>query len=635
MTSLDHAAQAPLSWGVDGAEVAVLDAAGVIVAVNDAWARFCEENGGDPGRCGIGVSYLDACAGAAGDPYADAVAAAVRAALADATGGRRTVTVPCHSMQSRRWFHVEVAPRPAGGGRGAVVAVVPADPLPALVPTVGMPDLRDVLDVLDLVPEPVLVLDADLHVAHANLGAASWLGWAPDHLVGMPLTELDPCAGDDPDSLSRGGDGVVRREFRARDGSRLPCETRVRPVLEHGRRRYVLVAHDVREREVRDDRRGREARLAARRADITTALLEGSDPEDAYALVAEAAAEVTRATDATVVLPGPDGRLTRRAVVGDAAHALNDDAVPFSTAIAAAVLGRGRGVSFRAAPGVDPRVRDVMGPVAASPVVVDHRAHGLIAVARPRGADPFDDVDLDLLDRLAVQLGLVVQIVRARADRQHLAVLKDRQRIARDLHDTVIQDLIGLGMHLHAEARAEDDETRRAQDEEIVDHLDRTVRALRAAVFQLRDTPLGSTTSASVEQLIAEASRALDHVPSLRLAGAVDDLSPELSREVLAVLREGMSNVARHAAATRTTVTLAVEGDRLRICVEDDGTGPRGVGHGTGLANLRDRAAALGGATGLDSRPTGGARLWWECPLPISLGRPVGERPGPLPDQPA
>ena len=628
MRSLDRAAEAPPSWGVDGAEVAVLDAEGVIVAVNDAWARFCAENGGDPQRCGIGVSYLDACDGAAGDPYADAVATAVRAALTGGTGGRRTVTVPCHSLQARRWFHVEVTPRPAGGGRGAVVAVLPADPLPALVPTVGMPDLRDVLDVLDLVPDPVLVVDPDLQVAHANLGAATWLGWAPDHLVGMSLADLDPCAGDAPDVLSWGGDGVVSREFRARDGSRRPCETRVRPLVEHGRRRFVLVAHDVREREVSDDRRSREARLAARRADITTALLEGSEPEGAYALVAEAAAEITRATDAAVVLPGPDGQLARRAVVGDAAHALNDDGVPFSAAIAAVVLGRGRGVSFRAAPGVDPRVRDVMGPVAASPVVVADRAHGLIAVARPRGADPFDDVDLDLLDRLAVQLGLVVQTVRARADRQHLAVLQDRQRIARDLHDTVIQDLIGLGMHLHAEARAEDDETRRVQDEQIVDHLDRTVRALRAAVFQLRDTPLGSTTSASVEQLIAEASRALDHVPSLRLAGAVDDLPAELSREVFAVLREAMSNVARHAAATQTTVTLAVDGDRLRICVEDDGTGPSGEGSGTGLANLRDRAAALGGDTGLDARPTGGARLWWECPLPTSFGQPVGRLPG-------
>jgi signal transduction histidine kinase len=266
-----------------------------------------------------------------------------------------------------------------------------------------------------------------------------------------------------------------------------------------------------------------------------------------------------------------------------------------------------------------------MGPIAASPVVVAHRAHGLIAVARPPGGEPFDDCDLDLLDRLAVQLGLVVQIVRSRADRQRLAVLQDRQRIARDLHDTVIQDLIGLGMHVHAQALDEGDRARRERDEDIVEHLDRTVRRLRAAVFQLRDGPLRSTATESLEQLIAESSRALDHVPSLRLAGPVDDLAPDLVHEVVTVLREALSNVARHAAATETSVTVAVDHDRVRVIVEDDGIGP-GSGNtvGTGLANLRERAALHGGATGLCARPTGGARLWWECRRPAGAADHAG-----------
>jgi signal transduction histidine kinase len=260
-------------------------------------------------------------------------------------------------------------------------------------------------------------------------------------------------------------------------------------------------------------------------------------------------------------------------------------------------------------------------------VVVAHRAHGLIAVTRRPGVEPFAEEDVDLLDRLAVQLGLVIQIARGRSARQRVAVLQDRQRIARDLHDTVIQDLIGLGMAVHAEARHEPDPVRRSRDRDVVDQIDRVVRRLRASVLQLRDRPPGATVTESIESLVAEAARALGHTPALRLAGPVDRLPATVADEVVPVLREALSNVARHARASATCVEVTVGEGGLRIVVEDDGRGPVAIGRGgTGLANLRERAAAHGGRAGLTAREGGRARLTWQCPVGGADGAPVPQR---------
>lgn len=635
---------APEGW--DGAEVAVVDRDGVIVAVNDEWVDFCRRNGGDPLRCGVGTSYLAACEAAAGDPVADAVAAALRAALEGRRSVPQRVTVPCHTLTTRRWYDVHVVPRLGDRGepQGASVAVVPlvapSDPeSSATAARLGLP-YGDLLDVLDLVPDPVLVLDRRLRVVHANLGAARWLGYAPDHLAGLALADLGAPSGGTPDpaaplvteAIREAPDGslVQRWEFRSRTGEARTAEAHLHLSGGAGERvRVVLVARDVSEREVHDRVRVRQAVLATRMADITTALLGGSAPEDVYDRVAAAAVEVTEADDAAVVLPDGRGGLLRAAVAGEAARAMEAARVPVNPAVAAAALDGGRGVVFDALPDADPAVGRLVGPVAASPVVVAGRTHGMVSVARRRGAPAFAEADVDLLDRLAVQLGLVVQIARGREARQRLALLQDRQRIARDLHDTVIQDLIGLGMHLHAEAGHDPDPARRARDAGLVDQLDRVVRALRAAVFQLRDTPPGGTVTDTVESLVAEAARALGHVPVLRVAGPVDDLPAELAAEVAPVLREALSNVTRHAAARAARVSVTVAEGRLSVVVEDDGRGPgSGTRGGTGLANLRQRAAALGGDAALDPRPEGGSRLRWHCPLPeTTAGRDEGERP--------
>ncbi|MGF1664571.1 MAG: PAS domain-containing protein [Kineosporiaceae bacterium] len=628
----------PSGW--EGAEVAVVDTDGVIVAVNDEWMDFCRRNGGDPVLCGVGTSYLAACDQAAGDPVADAVGAALRAAVEGRRSVPERVIVPCHTPTARRWYDIHVVPRVGDDGepQGASVAVVPlaapADPeSSAAAARLGLP-YGDLLDVLDLVPDPVLVLDRRLRVVHANLGAAHWLGYAPDHLAGLSLTDLGTPSGAGPDPLAPrvadairdapDGSLVQRWEFRSRAGEVRTAEAHLH--LSGGAGdgvRVVLVARDVAEREAQDRVRRRQAMLAARMADITTALLGGCAPEDVYDRVAAAAVEVTEADDAAVVLPDGRGGLLRAAVAGEAARAMEAARVPVNPAVAAAAFDGGRGVAFDTMPDPDPAVRGLVGPVAVSPVVVADRAHGMVSVARRPGAPAFSEADVDLLDRLAVQLGLVVQIARGRAARQRLALLQDRQRIARDLHDTVIQDLLGLGMHLHAETGHEPDPARRARDSELVDRLDRVVRALRAAVFQLRDTPPGATVTDTVESLVAEAARALGHVPALRLTGPVDDLPAEPAAEVAPVLREALSNVTRHAAARSTRVSVTVGGGHLRLVVEDDGRGPAADGRGgTGLVNLRQRAAALGGDAGLTARPEGGSRLWWTCPVRPSVADP-------------
>ena len=212
----------------------------------------------------------------------------------------------------------------------------------------------------------------------------------------------------------------------------------------------------------------------------------------------------------------------------------------------------------------------------------------------------------DVTDRLETAALLVEAETR-------LDVLDDRDRIARELHDSVIQRLFAAGLHLQASTNRPDTTERVSV---VVDEIDEAIREIRGVIFTLhRPAGFDSGLEAALRASINEASRLLGHRPTLKLGGILSNISRELGADLLAVLREAMTNVAKHAQATRTEVSLDVGIDAVTLIVYDDGVGLSSSSSanagGLGLRNIQERASRLGGeAQFRDGRPRGTEVRW-------------------------
>ena len=199
------------------------------------------------------------------------------------------------------------------------------------------------------------------------------------------------------------------------------------------------------------------------------------------------------------------------------------------------------------------------------------------------------------------------------------ALVADRDRIGRDLHDLIIQRLFATGMRLQSAVRlvASDPAEAVRRVDVAVDDLDATIRELRSTIHGLQ-APLDGRPSLRVRLLEAVDTGTvhLGFAPALRLDGLLDTLVTEdVAEHALAALREGLSNAARHAHASRVEVSVVLRGRDLQVLVEDDGVGVDPAAGSSGLTNLASRALELGGELILDSGALGGARLTWRVPL--------------------
>jgi signal transduction histidine kinase len=204
-----------------------------------------------------------------------------------------------------------------------------------------------------------------------------------------------------------------------------------------------------------------------------------------------------------------------------------------------------------------------------------------------------------------------------RDTQQALAVTEDRERIARDLHDTVIQRLFAEGLGLQAALGGVGDPQRtRARLELAIDGLDQTIRELRMAVFSLQgaaSAPGG--LRGRVLQVVTGATDGLGFEPRLQFDGPIETIDDRIAEQLLPVLREALSNIARHAHAKKVRVAVTVA-DNVTLTVADDGVGvPVEVLGGRGLNNLAERARTLGGNLAIDPQPTGGSLLTWSVPV--------------------
>ncbi|MFJ9032985.1 GAF domain-containing protein [Streptomyces sp. NPDC102274] len=362
---------------------------------------------------------------------------------------------------------------------------------------------------------------------------------------------------------------------------------------------------------------------------VTTALLSGGDADDALSVVAEQARRLSDSAMGAVMLRGRAGGLEVVAV--SAAHPLLrvGSVVPAEAPAAAALLA-GESVFVDDAatdPRLVTRLASEFGPLMLLPLRTDGRVLGALLMPRARGARLFSRRERALATQFASQAALALMMAEAQRDRERLAVLEDRDRIARDLHDLVIQRLFATGMTLERAQRGEvvAPEVHHGIDKAVAE-LDVTIQEIRTAIFALQQGPAEAPPGMRVRVLreINMAAVPLGFRPAHRFVGPVDSVGELAGKNLIAALREALSNAFRHAHATRievvvdSTVRLPDGRRAVRLSVADDGVGIPEGGRRSGLRNLGRRAESLGGSSTCEPGLGEGRRgttVVWEVPL--------------------
>jgi two-component system, NarL family, sensor histidine kinase DevS len=367
----------------------------------------------------------------------------------------------------------------------------------------------------------------------------------------------------------------------------------------------------------------RQQRWLRATGEVTRQLLSGASSTDVLTLVTEQALEMAGADLVALAVPADDGRqLVFTHAAGEKAASAVGLVLSSEASLSGKVMASGEMVmldNFSGDDRVSPIAREHMplGPAMLLPLGAPGNVHGVLTVGRNPGSLPLPPLAVDMVTTFAAQAGIALELAEHRQDAERLAVLQDRDRIGRDLHDLVIQRLYATGMSLQGAMPLISRTEVADRIGSAVDALDDTIREIRSAIFSLQsagDTkPVGLRTK--ILQVVEEMTVALGFAPSLRLVGALDDQMPGRAEDnLLSALREALSNTARHAAATRVEVTVE-RGADLTLRVRDDGKGIRDTSRRSGLANLAQRASELGGTLSVRPAVEGGTELRWSVPI--------------------
>ncbi|OAA28587.1 signal transduction histidine kinase [Frankia sp. EI5c] len=402
-------------------------------------------------------------------------------------------------------------------------------------------------------------------------------------------------------------------------------------------------------------------------AEITTALLSVADPVEALGLVARRARQITSALLAGILLPVPGPRgggntppvgpppsvsttvpasLPASLPAVSAAAPPGQRPAPASHLEIAVVDGAGaERLRGRVLPG-QPRLLDLMrsgratiipperagpaarrqlgeavdgleiGAVMVVPLLAAGRPLGVLLLAAVPGVVTFEHLDLEMAAAFAGHAALALEFSRVQRERERLAVFEERDRIARDLHDVVIQRLFATGLQLQGMSRMID-EAAAARLNAAVRELDQTITDIRQTIFSLTAAAGAVDLRAEIAAIASQAEQALSIRPTVRIDGPVDRGIPAVIHpHLLAAIREALSNIARHARATRIQVLVRVTNTDVAVQVRDNGCGPGGASRSSGLSNLRRRALDLGGRMEFGPGEGGiGTTVTWRVPL--------------------
>jgi len=250
------------------------------------------------------------------------------------------------------------------------------------------------------------------------------------------------------------------------------------------------------------------------------------------------------------------------------------------------------------------------------PLLGREEVRGTLVVMRGRDARPFTQIDAEMATTFANHAAVALELAEARRDQQRVLLLEDRARIARDLHDHVIQQVFAAGLVVQATAAAIVDPASVTALQEVVGHLDDAIKQIRVSIFQLQP-PVPGGLRAAVLDVVAELQPALGFAPRFDMDGPLDSVATtDLVRDVTAVVREGLSNVARHASATRAQLSVFATTTRLTVTISDDGSGIGDGSRRSGLDNMRHRAEERNGSMAIAEVPDlGGTTLVWTVPI--------------------
>jgi signal transduction histidine kinase len=323
-------------------------------------------------------------------------------------------------------------------------------------------------------------------------------------------------------------------------------------------------------------------------------------------------------------LPGADpDEVVLQIAVGTQAEAVLGERFAAAETITARVMETAQTIAFedlsRDSHVTQPQVRlGTVGPAVFAPLGPRGNVLGSLSVSRRVGGEPFAPRDVEVLEQFATQASVVIEQGRVREDLHRLSLLEDQERIARDLHDTVIQRLFATGLSLQGATRLIREDEARGRVESAVDELDTVVRHIRTVIFDVET----SRTSAGalrrrVLDVAREAARPLGFQPQVSFDGPVEvEITGAVADDLLATLREALSNVARHANAHAAHIEVAAADDEVALTLRDDGDGVDDAKRegGNGLANMRTRAARHGGSCTLSDASEGGTVVEWRVP---------------------
>ena len=358
-------------------------------------------------------------------------------------------------------------------------------------------------------------------------------------------------------------------------------------------------------------------------AEVTDAVLGDLGRTDALRLVAQRARELTDTDFVAVLLRQRTGDYSAAVVEGEAAAGLTSGRLELKHGAAGQAVASLKPIIISErlepdavfGPGSVDAGWPAIGPALLVPMTSGEHVLGLlVAGATTSQPDQPSPDDLNVMSTLAGHAALALDRVSAREQQQQLVVFEDRDRIARDLHDIVIQRLFATGLQIQGTMRLVEEPMAQDRLRLAVESIDATIDSIRSTIFELRGRAEPQSLHAQVRRVLEDAEAQLGYAPSFDWHGPMEYGVPEIVRpHLLATLREALSNVARHANASAVDVRLDV-GDQIVLQVSDDGQGMPPTTRRSGLLNLSERAAAFGGSLHVDPRPPNGTRLRWSVP---------------------
>jgi signal transduction histidine kinase len=369
--------------------------------------------------------------------------------------------------------------------------------------------------------------------------------------------------------------------------------------------------------------RTRERWLAAVR-DITNKMLSGAPESTLLDSIAEHARELAGADAATIITATQTpGQLVVASAVGARVGQMRGHTLPVEGSISGAVMNSGEAIDFEDVSldsrGYQPIVRaGPYGPAFFGPLRDQNGVSGTLMVANLKGRARFDQGRIQLVASFADQASIAIQYRRAQAELSRLGLMEERERIAKELHDGIIQSLFAVGMGLQGAALMAGSPEMTRRLEGAVEELDRVIRDLRNYIFGLRPGILADRQLDQALRLLADETRARAGI-AVEVdvdAGLAASLSGR-SADIVQLTREALSNVGRHARAETAKVSLSRQGADAVLTVDDNGVGFEAGGEsvGNGLRNMRERAGSLQGSLEISSRNGQGTRLRVKFPI--------------------